>query len=29
VNRRGPFGNQFLSIVESGARYALGARLTF
>lgn len=29
VNRRGPFGNQFLSIVESGARYALGARMTF
>lgn len=29
VNRRGAFENQFLSIVESGARYALGARLTF
>jgi iron complex outermembrane recepter protein len=29
VNRRGAFDNQFLSIVESGARYALGARLTF
>jgi TonB-dependent receptor len=29
VNRRGVFGNQFLTVVESGARYALGARLTF
>jgi iron complex outermembrane recepter protein len=29
VNRRGAFDNQFLSIVESGARYALGARVTF
>lgn len=29
INRRGLFGNQFLSTVESGARYAIGARLTF
>lgn len=29
INRRGLFGNQFLSVVESGARYAVGARVTF